>query len=134
MSTKRKKLSPEEGRSGWEPQVWKAIKAIKGKSRKFEMEYETDKLKYTIDHEYIPDFPIKFKDGRVMYLEAKGYFDAQDRRKLLAAKKQNPGVDIRLVFMNDNKVHKSSKMRYSDWCEKYEFPYCIKAIPIEWFE
>lgn len=129
----KKKLSPEEGRSGWEPQVWKAIKAIKGKSRRFEMEYETDKLKYTIDHVYIPDFPIKFKDGRVMYLEAKGYFDAADRRKLLAAKRDNPEADIRLVFMNDNKVHKASKMRYSDWCKKHGFQYCIKELPLGWF-
>lgn len=134
--TKKKKTKdvPFEARSGWEPQVYKALKAIKGKSRKFEIDYETEKLPYTIQQNYIPDFPLTFPDGRKIYIEAKGYFNAIDRRKLLQVKKDNPEADIRLVFMADNKVHKASKMRYSDWCDKHGFPYCIKAIPETWFE
>jgi hypothetical protein len=133
LGRKTRKDIPFEGRSGWEPQVWKGLQAIRGKSKKFEIEYESEKLPYTIKHDYIPDFVLTFKDGRKIYIEAKGYFDAADRRKLLAVHKENPEADIRLVFMADNKIHKSSKMRYSDWCERHNFPFCIKAIPVEWF-
>ena len=134
MGRNQRKDIPFEARSGWEPQVYKGLTAIRGKSKKFEIAYESEKIPYRIEYNYIPDFVITFKDGRKLYIEAKGYFDAEDRRKLIATKKTNPDKDIRIVFMADNKVHKSSKMRYSDWCDRHGFPYCIKALPIEWFQ
>ena len=122
-------------RGKWEPAVYKNILDIRGsKKSRFSIEYETEKIPYIIEHVYVPDFILTFKDGRKIYLEAKGYFDALDRRKLMAVKKTDPSLDIRLVFMNDNKVHKASNMRYSDWCNKYGFPFCVKEIPKEWLE
>ena len=118
----------------WEPEVYKGILAIKGSSRNFIVEYETEKLPYTVEYVYVPDFIISFKDGRKIYLEAKGYFDTIDRRKLVAVRKQNPDIDIRLVFQANNKIHKASPTRYSDWCEKHNFKYCIKEIPVEWLK
>ena len=62
-------------------------------------EYETLKLDYTIKAVYTPDFILP--NGVI--LEAKGYFKPEDRRKMLAVKKQHPDLDIRLVFQQPHK-------------------------------
>ena len=48
--------------------------------------YESEKLSYTISHNYTPDFVLP----NYTYLEAKGYWAPEDRRKILAVKKSNP--------------------------------------------
>ena len=69
-------------------------------------EYESEKLSYTIEHNYTPDFVLP----NYTYLEAKGYWAPEDRRKILAVKKSNPDVDIRMVFQSPyNTISKKSK-------------------------
>lgn len=75
---------------------------------------------------YTPDFRI-----RSMYIEAKGILDSRNRSKLIDVKKAHPELDLRLVFMRDNKI-KGTTMRYSDWATKNNFTYSIGDIPDEW--
>ena len=93
-------------------------------------QYESEKLSYTIEHNYTPDFVLP----NYLYLEAKGYWDPEDRRKILAVKRCNPDVDIRMVFQSPyNTISKKSKTTYAKWCEKHEIPWTsYKDIPIEW--
>lgn len=98
----------------------------------YEVSYETHKLNYVLEKTYYPDFVCE-KDDKVFYIEAKGYFRKEDRVKLLAVREANPGIDLRLAFAVDNKLHRKSKIRYSDWCIKNGFTYCIGEIPNEWF-
>ena len=93
-------------------------------------QYESEKLGYTISHNYTPDFVLP----NYTYLEAKGYWDPADRRKILAVKRDNPGIDIRMVFQSPyNTISKKSKTTYAKWCEKHEIPWTsYKDIPIEW--
>ena len=93
-------------------------------------EYESEKLSYTIEHNYTPDFRLR----NYVYLETKGYWDAADRRKVLAVKKDNPDVDLRMVFQSPyNTISKSSKTTYAKWCEKHDIPWCaFHNIPIDW--
>ena len=93
-------------------------------------EYESEKLSYTIEHNYTPDFVLP----NYLYLEAKGYWDPEDRRKILAVKRCNPDVDIRMVFQSPyNTISKKSKTTYAKWCEKHDIPWTsYKDIPIEW--
>ena len=93
-------------------------------------EYESEKLSYTIEHNYTPDFRLP----NYVYLETKGYWDAADRRKVLAVKKDNPDVDLRMVFQSPyNTISKSSKTTYAKWCEKHDIPWCaFHNIPIDW--
>lgn len=95
-------------------------------------EYETVKLNYVIEAVYKPDFILP---NGVM-LEAKGWFKPEDRRKMLAVKKQHPELDIRLVFQAPyNTITKESKTTYSMWAEKNGFPWCpYHDIPLDWFE
>ena len=92
--------------------------------------YESEKLSYTIEHNYTPDFVLP----NYVYLEAKGYWSPQDRRKILNVKKSNPEVDLRMVFQSPyNKISKKSKTTYAQWCEKHDIPWThFHDIPLEW--
>jgi hypothetical protein len=93
-------------------------------------EYESEKVSYTIQHHYTPDFVLP----NHTYLEAKGYWDAADRRKILAVKKDNPDMDLRMVFQAPyNTISKKSKTTYAMWCEKHDIPWtAYHDIPIDW--
>ena len=93
-------------------------------------QYESEKLSYTIEHNYTPDFVLP----NYVYLEAKGYWDAADRRKLLAVKRDNPDIDLRMVFQSPyNTISKKSKTTYAKWCEKHDIPWTsYHDIPLDW--
>ena len=74
-------------------------------------EYESDKLSYVIEAKYIPDFKV----GDV-YLEAKGYFPADQRRKMKAVKKANPELDIRFIFQNPFAQKGALNLKFSIGC------------------
>jgi len=93
-------------------------------------QYESEKLSYTIQHYYTPDFILP----NYVYLETKGYWSPEDRRKVLAVKRDNPAIDLRMVFQSPyNKISKSSKTTYAKWCDKHEIPWtAYHEIPLEW--
>ena len=93
-------------------------------------EYESEKLSYTIEHNYTPDFVLP----NYTYLEAKGYWSPEDRRKILNVKKSNPEIDLRMVFQSPyNTISKKSKTTYAKWCERHDIPWSsYQEIPIEW--
>jgi predicted nuclease of restriction endonuclease-like RecB superfamily len=93
-------------------------------------EYESTKVPYTIQHNYNPDFALP----NHVYLEAKGYWDPKDRRKVLAVKRDNPDLDLRMVFQSPfNKISKKSKTTYAQWCERHDIPWTsYHDIPLDW--
>ena len=93
-------------------------------------EYESTKVPYTIQHHYLPDFVLP----NHLYLEAKGYWAPADRRKVLAVKRDNPDIDLRMVFQAPyNKISKKSKTTYAQWCEIHDIPWThFHDIPIDW--
>jgi hypothetical protein len=95
------------------------------------VEYEPFSVPYLVKGNYYPDFVLP--NGIIV--EAKGYFDSRARAKMIAVKKNNPDLDIRMLFMNAaNKVRKGSRLTYGGWAEKYGFPYAEGTIPLEWFK
>lgn len=91
--------------------------------------YETLKISYTIEATYNPDFPLP--NGVIV--EAKGLFDAEDRRKHLAIKRQRPDLDIRFVFQRARTpIRKGSKTTYAAWCDKNGFRWAEGSIPADW--
>ena len=121
--TKEKKTS--KFRSGLEEQVAKLLEGLG-----VTYEYESTRVPYTIQHHYSPDFILP----NHVLLETKGYWDAKDRRKILAVKKDNPYLDLRMVFQSPyNKINKNSKTTYAKWCEKHDIPWtAYHNIPLEW--
>jgi len=93
-------------------------------------EYESTRVPYEIQFNYTPDFILP---SGVM-LETKGYWDPEDRRKILAVKKCNPTLDLRMVFQTPyNKISKKSKTTYAMWCDRHNIPWCeFHSIPIDW--
>ena len=100
-------------------------------NHKIKFEYEKDKFSYIPKVKtYNPDFYIPATD---IYIEAKGHFDTPDRVKMALIKEQYKDLDIRMVFMNaKNKIYKGSKTTYADWCDKHNYKWADKSIPIEW--
>ena len=93
-------------------------------------EYESTKVPYQIMHSYTPDFLLP--NG--IFLEIKGYWDAEDRRKMRNVKQQHPELDIRMVFQSPfNTISKKSKTTYAKYCEKLNIPWTSWAnIPLNW--
>jgi hypothetical protein len=96
--------------------------------------YEVDKFSYTIPatrHTYTPDF--KLSDTK--YLEAKGLWDAADRKKMKLIKEQYPHITFYMLFQNAHKkLSKTSKTTYAMWCDKNQIPWghYPKGIPKHW--
>lgn len=86
--------------------------------------YENEKIPYVIAGNYIPDFIIETKFGKI-YLETKGHFRPEAKRKMVAVKKMHPDLDIRIIFYRNYKP-------YIRWAEKHGFKHAFHSIPDEW--
>lgn len=126
-------IKPEEVRNDLERSVLKSLKSFKRKL-KLDLAYESETIPYVLEKTYVPDFIITRKDGTKLYIESKGYFRPEDRSKLLAIKRQNPDLDLRIIFQRNDKI-KRSKSRYSDWAVRHSFDYHIGfEVPKEWLD
>ena len=116
-------------RSGFEHKV-----ADQLNEQKIKFEYETtviDYIKPQTEHTYTIDFTLP--NG--ILVETKGRWVAEDRKKHLLIKKQNPELDIRIVFMSGKtKIRKGSKTTYGDWCDKNGIQWAEKNIPESWLK
>ena len=95
--------------------------------------YESIKIEWEdlMYRTYTPDFVLP--NGII--IESKGRFVAADRRKHVEIKKQHPKLDIRFVFYNSrNKISKGAKSTYQDWCNKNNFLYYDRIVPLEWIK
>lgn len=94
-------------------------------------EYELERIAYTDPepHHYVPDFRI----ANGVFIEAKGRFTPEDRRKHLLIKRQHPALDIRFVFSRSKQpLYKGSKTTYAQWCYRHGFLYADRHIPSAW--
>lgn len=114
-------------RSGLEMQIDESLK-----SKGINGEYEQHIIKYSkpeTQHKYHPDF--RLPNG--IFVETKGRFLTDDRKKHLLIKSQHPELDIRFLFQNSKtRISKASKNTYADWCIKHGFKFADKDIPEDW--
>lgn len=106
-----------------------------------EWEHHVDKVEYTIEHKYEPDF-IRTINGTKILLEAKGRFwDYAEFNKYVWIKKALP-ADIELVFLFANpnapmpaaKVRKDGTRRsHGEWATANGFRWFSEdSIPDDW--
>ncbi len=88
--------------------------------------YETSKIPYVIHGNYIPDFVLETPSG-IVYLETKGHFRPEAKRKMVAVKKMHPELDIRIIFYRASKP-------YIKWAEKHGFKYAFHEVPQDWLD
>lgn len=107
-------------RNPFEETGWKQLKRAKA-----DFEFESERIKYVIEATYIPDFIISGVSNGKIYVEFKGRFRREDKRKLCAVKKCNPDMDLRIVFYRLDKSNVK-------WADKNAIPWAIGKIPREW--
>jgi hypothetical protein len=118
-----------------------------------DFQYEKRKFHYVTEHVYTPDYELP--NGIIV--EAKGLWLGEDRAKIETILRDNPGLDLRMVFSNSKSYLTPKKNRkpppetpklkkdgtpakvreadtYGSWCEKRGIPYADKLIPPEWLE
>lgn len=126
-----KKATPKM-RSGFEKKIKEDLER-----RGVPYKYEQTTIPYTIPeskHRYVPDFELP---NCGIFVEGKGKFDAAARKKMTLVIEQNPDKDIRMLFMRNNKITKTSKVSYTDWCEKRGIKCHVSAtgeVPEEWLQ
>ena len=123
-------IQKDEGTQKWvETLIDEQLKSIG-----IDGEYEKHEVSYTIPqltHSYKPDFRLP----NDIFIESKGWFLPEDRKKHLLIKEQNPDMDLRFVLQSPNgKIYKGSKTTYAQWCEKNGFKWAKKEIPQEWID
>ncbi len=93
--------------------------------------YEPIVLDYVIQAKYKPDLIL----GNGIVVELKGFFSAQDRRKMLCVKEQHPDLDIRMCFQNaKDKISRAKKsITYGAWASRHGFKWASGTIPEEWY-
>lgn len=112
--------------------VFEASLAVDLTSRGINFMYEKERIEYTVEHVYIPDFCL---EDTHFVVESKGFFPPEDRHKLIAIKRANPTLDIRLVFQRDTKLGQGPRpLTCLRWAKKHGFPAAIGTVPDEWLE
>jgi len=106
-------------RNKFEKKIYRQLKRAK-----VEFDYESERIPYVIAGHYIPDFVIQTDSG-LIYIECKGYFRPEHKRKMAAVRRQHPELDIRIVFYNQ----RSTNVK---WADKLGIKYAIGSIPKEW--
>lgn len=128
-SKKRKEAEKRGYRSSLELEVAKDLEKYNINPK---LIYECLVLNYIIPEskkKYTPDYVLP--NGIIV--EVKGYWSLEDRKKFLYVRESNPDKDIRMVFQNSkNKLRKSSKTTYSDFCIKNNIIFAEKKIPLNW--
>ena len=129
-------------RSGLEDKVHEQLTK---KKVSFEYEPSDKKIVYIIPesvHKYTPDFVLTTASGKTIYVETKGIWDSDDRKKHLLIRQQHPEKDIRFVFTRSKaRIRKGSKTTYGMICDgqgRGDFKgvvwqYADKLIPEEWW-
>lgn len=106
-------------RNRFEQRIYRQLK-----KQKINFKYESERIPYLFTGFYVPDFVIQTVTGKI-YIETKGYLRPEHKRKMVAVKKLNPQLDIRILFY-------SKKAKDIKWAEKHGFVYAIEKIPLEW--
>ena len=101
--------------------------------RKVDFQYEKVSFDYVPKiRNYTPDF---YLPESKIYIETKGRLTTNDRVKHLLIKDQYPDLDIRFVFVNaNNKISRTSKTTYANWCDRHKFLWAESLVPMEWLD
>lgn len=106
-------------RNKFEDRIYRQLKKAKVR-----FDYESERIPYILARHYIPDFILLTPLGKV-YIETKGYLRPEDKSKMVAVKKLNPHMDIRILFY-------AHKPQYIKWATKNGFRWAVESIPKEW--
>lgn len=122
----KRKHNTRAYKSGFEEKFHDKVKEMG-----YDLPYEKDKIKYTIPeslHTYTPDFTVT----KNVFIETKGQWTTQDRKKALFIKEQHPEITILYVLYRNQKLSKKSTTTYLDWALKHDIPCCLYSEVPSW--
>lgn len=96
-----------------------AVKRKLDRLRRGQFGNEIEKLPY--EFLYLPDFTSR-RNGTIV--EAKGYLDAEDVRKMRAVRRAHPERRIVLCFMKPHQRLPKKKLTHAEWAERNGFLWC----------
>ena len=102
-------------RSEFEAAVGRKLNRLRPKT----FAHEAEKLPY--EFEYIPDYTSR-RTGTIV--EAKGYLDAEDVRKMRAVRRAHPERRIVFCFMKPHQRLPKKQLTHAEWAEKNGFLWC----------
>jgi hypothetical protein len=118
-------------KGGLEPRVYDRLTRHIKKGD--QIDYEPEKVPYTVSYNYKCDFRVTNTEGKTVYLESKGYFPYKDRVKMQNVVEQYPDRDIRMVFDKNNRLSSRSQTTYGDWCDKHGIRWILlQDLTYEW--
>ena len=123
-----KKHLEAEYKSGLEARFQKESKELG-----FDLPYESKKIKYIIpekQHSYTPDFEVTSN----VFIETKGLWTSQERKKACLIKAQHPHITILYVLYRDQRLSKKSSTTYISWAQKQGLLICTFKDKDTWVE
>lgn len=113
------------------------VRGVRYDFEKHKVQYEQPAKSRT----YTPDFWLPHKldialpkvEQRGFFIETKGRWLTEDRQKHQHIRKSNPKIDIRLLFSNANaRISKQSATTYAAYCDRNEWVYAHRSVPLAW--
>jgi hypothetical protein len=99
-------------------------------------EYESERVFYAIPYTYVTDFTLPEEvtvTGEPIYVECKGWLRPEDKRKLLAIRTDNPGMDLRvLLYRGQDK--QGTPTKDAKWCNRNGFKWAHRRVPDSWLK
>lgn len=97
---------------------------------------QRNKIQYTYEEEYLP-YTLYYNPDFItksgVILEVKGYLREGDPAKMIAVKKANPHLDIRLIFQKPHQRLPRRKLTHAQWADKHGFPWIgIEELSTKW--
>jgi len=81
---------------------------------------------------YLPDFGVHTKDGRRVFIEAKGWLNMEATKKMVSVRHAHADKDIRMVFQSATSKVAKLKRTGPQWAKRVGYPAAVKVLPPEW--
>jgi hypothetical protein len=107
------------------------------RNRGVKFEYEGERIFYAIPATYVTDFTIPATEsitGEPIYVETKGYLDPPSKRKLIAVRNDNPGMDLRLLLQKGKRKRSGKLTKEAEWCNRNNFKWAEGRVPDAWLK
>lgn len=95
-------------KSGWELKVAERLQEMKNNGEIKDWGYETKHFDFPDVKRYIrsycPDFEVEFQNGNVLYLEVKGYYIGNSKKRISMFRERYK--DIKLIIIDKNEYNK----------------------------
>lgn len=98
-------------------------------------EREAETFEASLIYHITPDFVIRRKGKRPVYVETKGYHkNMLAKLRILANfRDQHPEIDYRMIIPRQD-IRLGKRQTLADWCDKHKIKYARDVLPDSWLK